>query len=277
MLSPSPILRWSGSKARLVSVLEISAPKTFRSYVEPFVGSACLFFRMRPNRATLADINPAVIDVYTAIRDNPTEVHRYLTSIPTSSGAYYTLRSLDRAMLTLEQRAAQLIYLMKACFNGVYRTNRSGRFNVPMGSKIYAIPTLNELLAASSLLQGVTLISGDFEAALAAVQEGDFVYLDPPYPTTSRYRGEYGYSARFDDDAKFRLLGAVKALTERNVYVMLSYVHDEEMIRELEGWSRKYIPVRRTVAGGAKFRKDIIEMVMTNYHTAGKGQKYVCS
>lgn len=264
----APFLRWSGSKARLVSVLERSAPKTFGTYIEPFAGSACLFFRMRPNKATLGDINPEVIDVYTAVRDNPTEVHRYLASIPVSSDAYYTVRELDRATLTLEQRAAQLVYLMKACFNGVYRTNRSGKFNVPLGSRIYATPTLQELLAASSLLRGAALVSGDFEAALADAQAGDFVYLDPPYPTITRYRGEYGYAAHFDNDDKRRLLAAARDLTERKVHVMLSYVHDEEMVEELGGWSRMYESVRRTVAGGAKFRNAINEMVMTNYRTA---------
>jgi len=266
-IAAAPFLRWSGSKARLVSILARSAPKTFRSYIEPFAGSACLFFRMRPNRATLGDLNPEVIDVYTAVRDSPSEVHRYLASIPVSSDAYYIMRELDRTTLTLEQRAARLIYLMKACFNGVYRTNRQGRFNVPLGSRIYAIPTLQELRAASSLLRGATLVSGDFQAALADVQPGDFVYLDPPYPTTTRYRGEYGYAARFDDEDKRRLVTLAKQLTERNVNVMLSYVHDDEIIEELEGWSRMYESVRRTVASGVKFRIDINEMIMTNYRT----------
>lgn len=265
--SAVPFLRWSGSKARLASFLERSTPKAFGAYIEPFAGSACLYFRMRPTRATLGDINPEVIDVYTAVRDNPTEVHRYLDSIPVSSDGYYTVRELDREMLTIEQSAARLIYLMKACFNGVYRTNRRGRFNVPLGSRIYAIPTLQQLLAASSLLSGATLVSGDFEAALAGVQAGDFVYLDPPYPTTSRYRGEYGYAAHFDNEDKRRLLAAARELTERNVFVMLSYVHDDEMIEELGGWSRMYESVRRTVAGGAKYRHAMNEMVMTNYCT----------
>lgn len=262
-----PFLRWSGSKARLVSVLERSAPKAFGSYIEPFAGSACLFFRMRPNKATLGDINPEVIDVYTAVRDTPAEVHRYLASIPVSADAYYSLRELDRATLTLEQRAAQLIYLMKACFNGVYRTNRNGKFNVPMGSRTYSIPTLQELLAASSVLRGTKLVTGDFKTAFVDAQPGDFVYLDPPYPTVTRYRGEYGYAARFENKDKLRLLAAARELTDRNVYVMLSYVHDEEMIEGLKGWGRMYESVRRTVAGRATFRNDVSEMVMTNYRT----------
>jgi DNA adenine methylase len=170
-------------------------------------------------------------------------------------------------MLTLEQRAAKLIYLMKACFNGVYRTNKNGRFNVPMGSRIYAIPTLQELVAASSLLRRARLISGDFEAALADVQSGDFVYLDPPYPTVTRYRGEYGYAARFNSKDKRRLLTVARELTDRDVYVMLSYVYDDEMIEELDGWSCLHESVRRTVAGGAKFRNNINEMILTNYRT----------
>lgn len=241
VITPVPFLRWSGSKARLASVLEKTAPSTFGSYIEPFAGSACLFFRLRPNRATLGDINAAVIEVYAAVRDNPTEVHRYLTTIPLSPEAYYALRDLDPSTLTLEQRAGRFIYLMKACFNGVYRTNRSGRFNVPVGSRIYAIPTLQQLLAASALLRGTSLVAGDFEAALADVKPGDFVYLDPPYPTTSRYRGEYGYAAHFDKEDKQRLLATAKNLTERGVYVMLSYVRDPELAQELSRLL-KYLP-----------------------------------
>ena len=266
-MSATPFLRWSGSKARLVSVLERYAPKTYGSYFEPFAGSACLFFRMRPNRATLGDINPEVIDVYTAVRDNPTEVHCHLTSMSVTSEGYYAVRELDLTTLTLEQRAARLIYLMKACFNGVYRTNKRGKFNVPLGSRMYAIPTLQQLLAASALLRGATLVPGDFEAALVNIQEGDFVYLDPPYPTTTRYRGEYGYAAHFSTEDRCRLLAVARELTKRHVYVMLSYVHDDGIIDELVGWSRMYESVRRTVAGGAKFRNAISEMVMTNYCT----------
>lgn len=154
---------------------------------------------------------------------------------------------------------------MKACFNGVYRTNKAGKFNVPMGSRVYALPSLSDLLAASDLLRGAQVVDGDFEAALKRARSGDFVYLDPPYPSTSRYRGEYGYGARFQSDDKNRLIKAALDLAQKGVYVMLSYIHDDEMISQLPGWSFRGESVRRSVAGGARFRVNTSEMILTNY------------
>lgn len=262
---PAPVLRWSGSKARLVSVLEKSAPPVYGKYIEAFAGSACLFFKIRPTKAVLGDINPAVIDVYKAIRDNPLKVHEYLASIPSTREAYYTLREIDRSVLSIEQRAAQTIFLMKACFNGVFRTNKAGKFNVPMGSRVYALPSLANLLAVSKSLSNTQLVAGDFGAATAYAKSGDFVYLDPPYPSTGRYRGEYGFKARFLSDDADRLIETIRALEERGAYVMLSYVHDETIIEKLPGWSCRHESVRRSVAGGAQFRVNTNEMVLTNY------------
>lgn len=260
-----PVLRWSGSKARLVSILEANAPASFGHYLEPFVGSACLYFKIRPLAAVLGDINPAVMEVYEAIRTTPQVVHSYLASIPSTAEAYYTLREVDRTKLTLEQRAAQTIFLMKACFNGVYRTNKSGRFNVPMGSRIYAIPTLDQLIQVSKLLEQATLMSGDFENVLLRANPGDFVYLDPPYPSANRYRGEYGYSGRFGANDKSRLIEAVQLLDRKGVKVMISYVHDEELVGELPNWLCRHESVRRSVAGNAKFRLTTNEIILTNY------------
>ncbi|MDC0994029.1 Dam family site-specific DNA-(adenine-N6)-methyltransferase [bacterium] len=261
----TPFLRWSGSKAQLVSILGRNTPDNYATYFEPFAGSACLFFHISPDKATLGDINQEVIDAYYAIKNNPNKVHYYLSSIPKSSEGYYTIRKLDRSELTIEQSAARLIFLMKACFNGVYRTNKRNQFNVPIGSKFYTTPTLEQLHNTSNLLRNTQLISGDFETTLTKVKPGDFVYLDPPYPSNKRYRGEYGFSAHFSREDKMRLLSIAKRLTENNVHVMLSYIHDEETIKELHGWHRKYESVRRTVAGSNNYRQTINEMVMTNY------------
>ncbi|MFC7207600.1 DNA adenine methylase [Comamonas endophytica] len=131
------ILRWAGSKRRILPELRSIAPLDFGRYLEPFAGSAVLFFEILPARAVLGDLNPEIFATYSAIRDNPLDVLYYLSSIPQTSEAYYTLRAVDPSSLTRVQRAARLIYLMKSCFNGVYRTNRQGIFNVPLGSKFF--------------------------------------------------------------------------------------------------------------------------------------------
>ncbi|GGC96347.1 hypothetical protein GCM10011396_49670 [Undibacterium terreum] len=122
------------------------APPKYERYIEPFAGSASLYFELMPIQAIVADVNPCVIDVYQAIKSDADAVSDMLDSIPRTREAYYSLRALSPISLTIEQRAARLIFLMKACFNGVYRTNRRGQFNVPMGDKIYALPSRDELL-----------------------------------------------------------------------------------------------------------------------------------
>lgn len=267
-----PVLRWSGSKSKLLPELEGAAPRVFNTYIEPFAGSACLFFRMRPDVAILGDVNQLVIDVYRAIKESPETVQFFLDSIPASPEAFYTLREISPMALTLEQRAAQFIYLMKACFNGVYRTNRSGRFNVPLGSRIYSRPSLGETKAVSELLERVSLMAADFEAVLSHAKPGDFVYLDPPYPTTNRYRGEYGYGAQFTQDDKRRLIECVKRLTTLGVKVMISYVEDQELLKLLPGWMCQFASVRRSVSGRVGSRGSVTEIILTNYHMVSKNE-----
>jgi DNA adenine methylase len=244
-------------------MLAALAPSNFAGYVEPFAGSASLFFKLKPSRAVLGDINPAVIDVYRAIKADPHELSDVLDSIPPTGEAYYALRALDIARLTLAQRAARLIFLMKACFNGVYRTNRAGHFNVPLGSRMYAKPTRSELVDASELLQGVDLVAGDFEATLALSRPGDWVYLDPPYRRAGRYRGEYGVD--FGDNSLERLLKAAQSMASSGRHVALSFCDDERLVEQLSGWGVSRTWTRRTVSAAAASRREMVELVFTSY------------
>lgn len=261
----SSILRWSGSKAKLVPRLVDLIPPRMVTYIEPFAGSASLFFSLRPVRAILGDKNAAVIDIYRAVKRNPTLLNALLESIPKTSDGYYLLRSLDERQLTVEQRAARLIFLMKACFNGVFRTNMAGKFNVPMGSRIYALPTYVELTMASSALRGARLISGDFEKTLSLATRGDLVYLDPPYKEHGRYRGEYGYSAHFSESDLSRLIGRAKELAQDGILVILSYADDERILDLLPTWNVMRYELVRTVAGAKPYRRKVREIILTSY------------
>ena len=257
------ILRWSGSKAKQIPTLAALAPRGFTGYVEPFAGSASLFFKLRPSRAVLGDINPAVIDVYRAIQADPNGLSDVLDSIPLTAEAYYALRSLDVAGLTMIQRAARLIFLMKACFNGVYRTNRTGQFNVPLGNRMYASPTREELIDASRVLKAVDLVAGDFETTLALSQPGDWVYLDPPYRRAGRYRGEYGVD--FTETSLDRLLQIAQMLAATGRHVMLSFCDDERLTSMLCGWTVFRSSARRTVSASSSARRDKVELIFTSY------------
>lgn len=233
--------------------------------MEPFAGSARLFFAAQPEKAVLGDINDEVISVYRAVRDEPNEVSCALESIPRTSEAYYLLRATKPELLTSAQRAARLIFLMKACFNGVYRTNKSGLFNVPMGNRIYAIPNRQEILDAHYLMRGLEVHSGDFKKTLQASRPGDWIYLDPPYRMDGRYRGEYGYRGKFCSDDRGDLVSISRELGDSGRKIMLSYCHDEGIIEAFSNWNIHRLEARRSVSGKIAARGRAIELVLTNY------------
>ncbi|MFC0350656.1 DNA adenine methylase [Undibacterium danionis] len=259
------ILRWSGSKTRLLPDLLKSKPKNYERYVEPFAGSASLFFSIEPNEAILGDLNTCVMEVYQAVRDDPTGVHETLCSIPKTKDAYYMLRGLSPSDLTRLQRAARLIFLMKACFNGVYRTNQLGQFNVPMGDKIYSLPSKEELLIAQSLLQRTQLYNQDFSKTTALCKPNDWVYFDPPYKAVKRYRGEYGYESKSHNVLFDELVNDAQRLAEIGCYVTISYAFDEELIGKFCGWNFLHVNARRSVSGSMKERKLAKELIIQNY------------
>lgn len=266
-MKPTNILRWSGSKAKLVPELLRLRPAVFERYVEPFAGSAQLFFALAPREAILGDLNPHVVAVYRAIGQDPHGVADALESIPLTADGYYSLRAVEPMNLSLVQRAARLIFLMKACFNGVYRTNRFGAFNVPMGNRIYALPTRADLVAAQRVLAAVQLVDGSFELTLSKTRRHDWIYMDPPYLHPGRYRGEYGYSAKFVPESLSSMLDHARALAESGRQVMLSYPDDGRLVGELPGWSVHRVRTLRTVASAAGARREIYELVMTSYQS----------
>ena len=261
------ILRWSGSKTRLLSDLRRLAPRDFQRYIEPFAGSASLFFEIAPKNAILGDVNPCVIDMYRAIKLDASRVADTLDGIPRTAEAFYMLRELSPADLTLSQRAARLIFLMKACFNGVYRTNKQGKFNVPMGDKIYAIPSREELLGAQKLLEGTELFHADFAKTTSLCDKEDWVYLDPPYKSQGRYRGEYGYDAEFCSMQMTSLVSMAEKLSERGCLVTISYSYDEELIEKLSGWNINPVYAQRSVARSLSKRGAAREIIITNYES----------
>lgn len=238
---------------------------SYRHYFEPFAGSAVFFFDLMPGTAVLGDLNPEVMRTYEAVRDVPGDVCEYLYSIPQTSDAYYTLRALSPDQLNCAQRAARLIFLMKACFNGVYRTNQQGKFNVPLGNKFFALPTATEIAAASKALENVSFVQGDFEQAVKEAKANDFVYLDPPYSDGSRFRGEYSYQGSFQASDQKRLISTCHDLTERGVKVLLSFKECDSLRSSLEGWTLVRLNVNRSVAGFAHARRFASEILARNF------------
>lgn len=199
--SVKPILRWAGSKRQILPKLTSLTPQYSGRYIEPFCGSACLFLALNPSRALLGDVNPHLVSAYLVLRENPEAVAAFLNLWPVDKETYLTLRS---APLNSDEifNAAKFLYLNRYCFNGVYRENLRGQFNVPFGGyRTGSLPSLDALRKFSERLQRAELYCGDFSKIVRGAQKDDFIYLDPPYYYgNNRNRGEYGWNAFSDRD-----------------------------------------------------------------------------
>ena len=177
-----PILKWAGGKTQMLKELITKIPDRFNRYIEPFIGGGALFFAIQPKTAVIADSNPELINVYRCLTNNVDAVISHLKTFKNSEDEFYKVRELKFQDLEKEFAAARTIYLNKTCFNGLYRVNKKGHFNVPYGR--YKNPKICDeitLISASNALQNVEIILGDYKSVLKqTARRGDFVFLDPP-------------------------------------------------------------------------------------------------
>jgi DNA adenine methylase len=241
-----------------------SAPSGFKRYIEPFCGSACLFLAIRPSAAILADLNPHVIATYRAIQQDPIGVARALKAWSPTREDYLKARALTPKNQV--QAASRFLFLNRYSFNGVYRENRSGQFNVPFGgARNGQLPSLPELQTFAVSLSSAELICADFEQVICQAGEGDFLYLDPPYHYgNTRNRGEYGCGAFGSVDLN-RFVDAVRSAAERGAKVLISYNKAHALQQRLVGWRLGYETVRRSVAGFTQSRENVREYLLRNY------------
>ena len=260
-----PFLRWAGSKRQLLLKLaQYRMPQDVR-YVEPFAGSACLFFRLQPRHALLGDINNHLIATYQEVKDNVDEVIACLSRLNKGRVLYMELRATNPNDLAPAARAARFIYLNRFCFNGLYRTNKSGSFNVPYGGdKAGKLPSEVTLKDCSRLLRNAQLISGDFDLVLEQVNQGDFVYMDPPFSTTTRrIFNEYDASVFGSEDIK-RLRKWMEALYSKNIAFLVSYAECDEAEYLRQGFYTEVVTVKRNIAGFAASRGQSNEILISN-------------
>lgn len=261
--SGRPFLRWAGSKRALIPAISDLIPP-YRRYVEPFAGSGCLFFHLRPPRAILGDLNRHLIHTFRVVKRSPYELYRCLEAMPRTSEHYYRVRAVDPATLDEIERAAHFIYLNRNCFNGVYRTNRAGLFNVPLGTNTGRIPSLTDFLSCSHSLRRATLKCGDFDDTVGLVRAGDLVYLDPPYPSKGRPAyGEYGYGSFAEGDLD-RLVGALQRIDALGAQFIMSYRDSSKLLMRAP-WSMRRVTTWRHVSGFAEHRKAAKEILVFNF------------
>ncbi|MHB8405068.1 MAG: DNA adenine methylase [Gammaproteobacteria bacterium] len=263
---PKPFLRWAGSKKKVVPILSEYWDKSYKRYIEPFMGSSVLFFHLQPDQAILSDINSELIDTYSAVKSNPNKVHEALRHLTKGKVAYYKIRNINPKKLNKVSRAARFIYLNRFCFNGIYRTNRDGKFNVPYSNNPRSdLPTKKELVVVSKSLRKVQLHCADFERIISAnVMTNDFVYLDPPYAVANRkiFR-QYGPQTFGLDDLE-RLNGVLHDIDKKGAHFLLSYAFCREAKTVFKDWTQRRILTTRNIAGFSKFRRRAVEILATN-------------
>jgi DNA adenine methylase len=258
-------LRWAGSKRSLLGQLRPYWPDDGSRYIEPFCGSACLFFDIRPSRAILGDLNDELIRTMRAVKNSPHLVLEAVRRFRRGKSAYYRLRTTSPATMAEADRAARFVYLNRNCFNGIYRTNQKGEFNVPYG------PPRSErgideriILGASFVLGNAMIVHGDFEEILAHAQATDFVYLDPPYSSKSRRLFHEYVPGSFSEKDLQRLAAQLKRLDALQAYFVITYA-DSADARELLGpWRPRRVRVRRHVAGFGRHRRHAYELIASN-------------
>ena len=220
----TPFLKWAGGKASLLPELMKHIPGRVRRYHEPFVGGGAMFFAVAPRRAVLSDANGELIHCWRQVRDDVHAVLDALSEHVYDRARFEAVRALDPVRLPATERAARFIYLNKTCFNGLWRVNRAGRFNVPFGR--YKNPTFHDpglLLRASRALRDVQIHRAPFQIALQRAAPGDFVYLDPPYDPVSQTASFTSYTRdAFTWADQERLAAECASLDRRGVRFLLS-------------------------------------------------------
>jgi DNA adenine methylase len=261
----TPIFRWAGCKRKVLPVLAQYWRPEFKRYVEPFAGSAALFFRVQPERALLGDINEGLIEAYEVIRDRPDDVQEAVHRIPRSETRYYEVRRQVPHRLSAFRRTVRFVYLNRYCFNGIFRTNTDGQFNVPYAhTKPGVIPPVENFRRCAALLNRASLRCGDFGGILSSVRKGDFVYLDPPYAVASRRVFRQYDQREFTERDVERLAEHLKNIDRKGAYFAVSYADCAEGRRLLSQWETRRIKVRRHVAGFSSARRYAFEILVSN-------------
>lgn len=269
-IKPKPFVKWAGGKRQLVNILLSNVPNSFNRYFEPFVGGGALLFELQPQKAVISDINEELINAYKVIRDNVEELINNLKKHKNTKEYYYAIRAINPKTLTPVERASRFIYLNKTCFNGLYRENSKGQFNVPFGR--YKNPKIcdeENLRAVSEFLNRIeiTILNCDYKETCEMAESGDFVYLDPPYYPISKTASFTKYNKNdFSEKDQVELSEIFKELDKKGCYVMLSNSNTEFIKKLYANYRIQEIKANRFINCKAnKRRKSRIEVLITNF------------
>lgn len=266
-----PIVKWVGGKRQLMFELLQNLPKSYNRYFEPFIGGGALFFELQPQNGYISDMNEELINLYMVVRDNIYDLIDDLNKHEVSKEYFLKIRNLDRTekynALSNTEKASRFIYLNRTCFNGLYRVNSQGQFNVPFGNyKNPRIVDTENLINCSKLLKNTEICCADFSKILSKVKKDDFVYFDPPYVPLNETSSFTSYTRDgFDIDMQFKLRDVCDELDSMGVKFMLSN-SDTKLINELySNYEIKKVFASRAINANGNGRGKITEVLVRNY------------
>lgn len=265
-----PFLRWAGGKSWFIDHLEtLIKEQSFTNYYEPFLGGGSIFFSLSVTNAvaTLSDANRELIDTYIAIRDNCEDVIKHFATYKNTSEFYYQLR--EKEPIDPAEKAARFIYLNHTSYNGLYRVNRQGKYNVPFGKRKSDTIDIDEIRKASLALSSANLISGDFENRGGIVQEGTLVFLDPPYTVSHNDNGFIQYNQSiFSIEDQERLARYIRYIMDQGAYFILTNAAHNAIREIFADCGRSMLVQRQSLIGGKEAKRGLTsELVFTNIDT----------
>ena len=260
-----PFLKWAGGKRWLISSYPEVFPSKFNRYIEPFLGSGAVFFHLKPREALLSDVNADLLNTYGVVRnrwrllEKALSVHQRLHS----DTYYYKLRS--SLLETNLERAARFIYLNRTCWNGLYRVNKQGQFNVPRGSKDSVLLDTDTLGLASKCLKKAILQVSDFELSVDEANRGDFLFVDPPYTVKHNHNGFIKYNDKiFSWDDQVRLRDAIFRAKSRGAFIVMTNANHESVRELYKKFQQRALQRHSVLSGSVAGRGATEELLVTS-------------
>ncbi len=259
-----PFLKWAGGKRWLFTKEFISKIPEYNRYIEPFIGGGAGFFALEPKESIISDANKDLINLYMVVRDDPVALQGLLANHQAlhCKDYYYEVRASEPSLGV--EKAARFLYLNRTCWNGLYRLNREGRFNVPIGTKSQVLFDDDDFLKASAVLQRSDIRNADFEEVICEAASGDLLFVDPPYTVAHNKNGFVKYNEKiFSWDDQIRLRNAVVGAINRGASLLLTNA-DHESVRELYSGLGVVSQLSRpsVISGITKGRSAITELMV---------------
>lgn len=258
-----PIIKWAGGKRWLVRKSSGLFPVEFNNYIEPFLGGGAVYFHLKPERAVLSDVNPELINVYHAVKDDWEKVADILKEHQSlhCKEYYYSIRS--QSPEAIHKKAARTLYLNRTCWNGLYRVNLRGEFNVPIGTKSNVLMDIADFPEIAKLFSRAEFLVEDFEKVIDRAGKDDFVFVDPPYTVKHNYNGFIKYNENlFRWDDQVRLKACVSRAVRRGAKVLVLNANHESISSLYDEYEQIVLSRSNVLSGKSEFRGTYQELAV---------------